>query len=219
MTSKKILFIGDSITDAWRNEDSEEIGYGYVRMIRDYFITTYPNSTYDFINKGISGNRISDLATRWEKDVIQLNPDYLSISIGINDVWRQLDHPEMEQIHPEMFEEYYQQLLTKVKTDTKAQIILMEPTVIEEEILSIGNRMLKNYVEIVHKVAKEFHAKIVPTHQAFLQYLQSNPAYKLTTDGVHMNSAGNTLMANSWIRAVEETIKPSGEKSSQSVEM
>lgn len=207
MITKKILFIGDSITDGARNEDSEGLGFGYVRMIRDYFITNYENINYQIINRGISGNRISDLAKRWDRDVINLKPDYLSISIGINDVWRQLDRPEMEQIDPEKFENYYDQLLSQVKRETKAQIILMEPTIIDEDTQSIGNRMLKKYVEIVHRIADKFDAKIVLTHQAFLQYLGSNKEYKLTTDGVHMTSIGNTLMANTWLNAVEQMLE------------
>ncbi len=207
MKQKKILFIGDSITEWGRYEDPEEIGIGYVRIVHDYLITTFPQQAFDITNKGIGGNRITDLASRWQKDALDLNPDYISISIGINDVWRQIDRPELKQVDVEQFEHIYKELLTQVKEKTNAQIILMEPTVIEEDLQSIGNQMLKSYVKVVNEVAKQFGATIVPTHQAFVQYLETTNGYKLTTDGVHMNSAGNMLMATTWIKAVGDQIK------------
>ncbi|MBS4200432.1 SGNH/GDSL hydrolase family protein [Bacillus sp. FJAT-49732] len=193
----RILFIGDSITEWGRNEDPEGIGIGYVRIIHDYLLTAFPSKELEIINKGIGGNRATDLQDRWEKDVLDLHPDYVSVSIGINDVWRQLDNPDMVQVYPEQFEEILAGLLEK----TNAQLILMEPTIIEEDIHSEGNQKLIPYVEIVRKLAKNFDAILVPTHQDFIDYLKTGATYKLTTDGVHMNSAGNMLMAKSWLEA------------------
>lgn len=207
MKQQKILFIGDSITASGKREDPEKIGVSYVRIIHDYLLTTYPEKVYNIVNKGISGNRITDLAARWQKDVIEHNPDYLSISIGINDVWRQLDRPEIEQITVEKFEQVYKELLTKVKEHTNAHIIIMEPTVIEEKLQAPGNKLLKEYVKVVNDMSKQFEATLVPTHQAFVKYLEGNKGYNLTTDGVHMNSAGNMLMATTWLKAVEEQLK------------
>ena len=119
---KKVVLIGDSITDCGRREDPENLGSGYVRLIHDYFVTAYPNEQIQFINKGISGNRITDLAARWQGDVIDLNPDYVSISIGINDVWRQLDRPEIEQVGTELFQKLYIDLLTQLKEKTNEVI-------------------------------------------------------------------------------------------------
>lgn len=129
-----IVFIGDSITESGRWGDSEQVGYGYVRLIRDYLITAYPNRSFDIVNRGVSGNRIPDLLARWERDVIALQPDVVSISIGINDVWRQLDHLEKEQVYPDEFERIYAELARKTKEKTNAQLIFMEPTIIGEEI-------------------------------------------------------------------------------------
>lgn len=202
-----IIFIGDSITESGRYEDPEELGNGYVRLVHDYLITSYPDKKLEILNKGIGGHRINDLEARWDQDVIDLKPQYISISIGINDVWRQIDAPEMAQIMPEQFETIYRKLLTQVKEKTDAGIILMEPTVIEENLSSEGNNKLKNYVEIVRNLADEFGAALVPTHQMFLSYLQADNGYKLTTDGVHMNSAGNMLMAQSWINQFNKIIQ------------
>ncbi|MBS4206971.1 SGNH/GDSL hydrolase family protein [Bacillus sp. FJAT-50079] len=202
-SGEKIVFIGDSITDTGRREDPEGIGHGYVRLIRDYYAVTLPYLRLEVINKGISGNRVDDLAARWQEDIIELQPDWVSISIGINDVWRQLKRPEEEQIYPEQFEQIYANLLNQLVSKTEANIILMEPTVIEENGDAIGNRMLIPYIDAVHRLAKEHGAIIVPTHQAFLAFLAHQSGFPLTTDGVHMNTAGNLLMAKTWIKALQ----------------
>lgn len=199
----RILLIGDSITDSHRGEDPEGLGFGYVRLIHDYVLTTYPEKELEIINRGISGNRVIDLEARWEEDVLALNPDYVSISIGINDVWRQLDRPNIDQVYPEQFERVLNELCEK----TNARLILMEPTIIEENPTSEGNQKLREYVEIVRKLANKYGAVLVPTHEDFQQYLRSGNTQKLTTDGVHMNSAGNMLMARSWLKACKDTIE------------
>lgn len=199
----RIILIGDSITDSGRREDPEQMGHGYARMIRDYYSLTAPDANLQFINRGISGNRVDHLAARWQEDVINHDPNWVSISIGINDVWRQLDSPKLKQIYPEEFERIYSDLLAELSTKTKARLILMEPTVIEEDIHSTGNALLKPYIEAVHRLAEQYNAILVPTHKAFKDFLQHRSGFKLTTDGVHMTSGGNLLMAQTWIKAVE----------------
>lgn len=200
---EKIILIGDSITDSGRFEDPEQVGNGYVRIIRDYFTLTAPELELQFINKGISGDRVNNLVARWENDVINLNPDWVSISIGINDVWRQLDNVGMDQIDTVQYEEMYTSILERLKNETQAKIIMMEPTVIEEDVTSKGNQLLIPYINIVRRLADKFDAIYVPTHDAFKQFLQKKADFPLTTDGVHMTSAGNLLMAKTWIETVK----------------
>jgi len=199
---KNILFIGDSITEWGRFDDPENIGNGYVRLIHDYLIVTYPSKGFEVINKGISGNRIIDLENRWNEDVLQLNPDIVSFSIGINDVWRQLGQPHIEQVYPDTFKEIYNDLIRQVKEKTNATIILMEPTIIEEDLESKGNQLLIPYVETVRELAKKHDTMIVNMHELFLDYLKKGND-PLTIDGVHMNSAGNMLMAKGWLQSVK----------------
>ncbi|MET1029628.1 SGNH/GDSL hydrolase family protein [Domibacillus tundrae] len=194
----RILFIGDSITDSERQAEPEEIGDGYVRLVRDHFICQSPANAPVIVNKGIGGNRVTDLAERWEKDVLKEQPTVLSISIGINDVWRQLDSKGIDQILPGKFETVYRALLDQ---SSGIRLILMEPTIIEEDPQSKGNQMLKPYVDIVRKLAEEYGAVLVPVHGAFIGYLREGSKYKLTTDGVHMTSIGNMLMARTWLTA------------------
>jgi acyl-CoA thioesterase-1 len=199
----KIVFIGDSITEWGRAGDPEDIGTGYVRLIHDYLVTSYPEKKPVVLNRGIGGHRIPDLRDRWQSDVINENPAYVSISIGINDVWRQLDHPGEEQVYPENFEAIYTDLLTQVKEKTNAVLILMEPTIIEEDVNSEGNQKLARYADIVRMLAEKFKAIHVPTHRAFIDYLHAGAEYRITIDGVHTNSTGNMLMAQTWIKAFD----------------
>lgn len=197
----RVVFIGDSITESGRFTDAENIGDGYVRLIHDYAVTAFPEQRPQMLNRGISGNRIPDLASRWETDVLVLKPDFVSVSIGINDVWRQLDRPGIEQVDPARFENIYTRLSSEVKNETEAQLILMEPTIIEEMPDAEGNKKLIPYVETVRELAERFDAVLVPTHQVFIDYLKLSAGRALTTDGVHMNSAGNMLMARTWLKA------------------
>jgi len=200
---KRIVFIGDSITEWGRYEDSEGIGTGYVRLLHDYLRVISPEKNWEIFNRGVGGDRIINLEERWQEDVIALKPVVVSISIGINDVWRQLDQPVLAQVFPVTFEEKYRNLLHHIKYK---QIILMEPTVIEEKLDFEGNKRLKEYVNIIRKLAKEFQPIVVTTHEVFVAYLEKNNGYALTTDGVHMNSAGNMLMAKTWVNAVNDRI-------------
>lgn len=197
--SLKVIFIGDSITASGKNSDPERLGNGYVRMIKEEI----PDNVR-IINKGVNGHRVTDLAFRWKRDVIDLEPDLLSISIGINDVWRQLDSPALDQVDVQQFEEVYRDLLSQLKSSVK--VVLMEPTIIDEDLQSRGNQLLVPYVEVVRKLAKEFEAVLVPTHTVFISHLKKHPEIALTTDGVHMRRKGNELIVKSWLQEAKAFI-------------
>ncbi|OOE14676.1 SGNH/GDSL hydrolase family protein [Fictibacillus arsenicus] len=196
----KIIFIGDSITASNKNTDPERLGNGYVRMIKDVL----PEDV-KVINKGVNGHRVTDLAFRWERDVIDLEPDLLTVSIGINDVWRQLDSPDLPQVDVSKFQEVYRELLSQLPATTK--LVLMEPTIIKENPQSKGNQMLIPYVEVVRKLTVEYDAVLVPTHDVFIDHLTKKPDVSLTSDGVHMRKKGNELIAKAWLKAAEPLIE------------
>ncbi|WP_342743640.1 SGNH/GDSL hydrolase family protein [Halobacillus massiliensis] len=202
----KIVLIGDSITDSHRGADPEGLGDGYVRLLRDFYVTSFPGKELLFVNKGVSADRITDLEVRWQEDVLEEKPDWVSVSIGINDVWRQLDNPGMDQVQPEQFLTIYRRLLQQAAEKTDSRLILMQPTVIEEKPSSKGNQLLKEYVEIVDQLAKEYDAILVPLHKVFISYLKKNGPVPLTTDGVHMTTTGNMLMFKTWREAVQDYI-------------
>ncbi|MDG5471536.1 SGNH/GDSL hydrolase family protein [Jeotgalibacillus sp. ET6] len=192
--TKTLLFIGDSITECGRFEDPEHIGNGYVKFLHDEIKSQKPDWTV--LNRGVSGDKVWDLEKRWEEDVLAHDPDVLSVSIGVNDVWHQLDHPKDQQVTPDEFEQVYRKLLSQLSPST--MLVLMEPTIIEEDPLSKGNQELSVYAEIVRLLAEEHRAFYVPTYAAFMEALAKGNHAPLTTDGVHMTDAGNRLMAAVW---------------------
>ena len=196
------LFIGDSITDCGRLDDPEGLGRGYVRYIRDYVALRHPSLNVEWINRGVSGNRVVDLYERWETDVIRQQPDWVSISIGINDVWRQLDQRGTP-VYIDEYQRVYAELVEWTKNETEASLILMETTVIEEDLNSEGNQLLKPYNTFIRELAAEHGALLVPMNQAFRRYLQTKNRIPLTTDGVHLTSTGNMLMAWTGLEAVQ----------------
>jgi len=197
---RKLLFIGDSITE-WGKSCFDDLGTGYVRMVHDELCEKYLDKHIHIVNRGVGGDRVTDLEKRWERDVLEENPAYLSVSIGINDVWRQLDGLEEEQVYPQKFEQVYRSLLEQVKERTEAQIVLMEPSIIEENVYSEGNQRLAEYVKIIQQLAHEYDAICVPIHHVFLNHLRMSPDQFVTTDGVHMNERGNELMAKTWVES------------------
>jgi len=200
--STKLVFIGDSITDAGRREDPEGIGASYVRLIRDYLLAAGPATAPIVLNRGIGGNRVIDLADRWQEDVIDLAPDILSIKIGINDVWHGLNGG-VNGIEIGRFTPVYDDLLRQVRESLPAcRIVLCEPSVIWPPASADGNGLLLPYVAAVRALAVKYAADcVVPLHEAFENARRNRPDIAWTADGVHPSSAGHMLIAHSWLRA------------------
>ena len=200
-TDMKLLFIGDSITDCGRRQDADGLGNGYVRLIRDYLCANNPAESPVVVNRGVGGNKVTDLAERWETDVLAEKPDCLSVKIGINDVWHGLSDPSRA-VPLEVFVQTYTDLLEKVKSVLSGcKIVLCEPSVISPPAPDGGNIALKPYVQAVGDLAKRFEAEaLVPLHGAFLEAQETRPDIVWTTDGVHPTSAGHMLIALTWLR-------------------
>jgi acyl-CoA thioesterase-1 len=186
-----IVFIGDSITDCGRLNDPEGLGDGYVRTIRDYLWLFQPEKKWTILNRGIGGDKVEHLLARWEADVMQLKPDWVSISIGIND--------EAFNTTIEDYRNGYRSLLEQTKRNTDAEIILLETT-INLEVESSAIRSLNAYNDVIHELAQEFKTTVIPMNKVFSSYLQKETGNSLTYDHVHMNSTGNLLMAMTWIK-------------------
>jgi lysophospholipase L1-like esterase len=194
-----VLFIGDSITDCGRRQI--ELGIGYVRIVASLLAARYPELNLRFVNMGIGGNTVRDLAERWESDVVEQKPDWLSVSIGINDVWRQVDG-KSEGVPIDEFRRTYHGLLACAHQATDARLILMETTVIGERPDDEGNRLLVPYNECIRELADEFDARLVPMNRRWQETLAANADASWTTDGVHPLPAGHGLMARIWLDAV-----------------
>jgi lysophospholipase L1-like esterase len=196
----RLLFIGDSITDCDRASDPEHLGSGYVRLIRDYLVAKLPRLAPQVINMGIGGNKITDLAERWMRDVIEQRPDVLSIKVGINDAWYGLPG-DNRGVPVEQYRAIYCDLIERTRTMLPScHLVLCEPTVIGPPAHPNGNPYVSPYVEVVREVGQQFSVDgIVPLHSAFITAQRERPQIAWTTDGVHPTSAGHMLIARVWL--------------------
>lgn len=199
---ESVLFIGDSITDAGRGDDPNGLGYGYVSIIAALTTAAYPERRIRFINKGVSGNRVVELRERWQRDVIDLKPDWVSISIGINDVWRRFDGRPHLAVPLNDFISIYRTLIEDTLRLTRANLILMETSVIGEDLENRPNRVLSPYNEAIRGFARNYDAILVPVNRAFRRAILSRPGFKWTLDGVHPNPYGHMLIALTWLKSL-----------------
>jgi lysophospholipase L1-like esterase len=201
-----VVFIGDSITDCGRRGDQAPIGNGYVKASIDLITARYPERDVRFFNEGISGNTVQDLRDRWETDVLEHRPDWLSVKIGINDLHRTLDRTPAA-VPPERFEPLYRECLELARAHTSARLVLIDPFYIssepepgshEGEVLS----RLPAYLAAVERLAAEFDALHVRTHAAFQQQLRYRPAAAFCPEPVHPYPSGHMVIAHALLGAL-----------------
>ncbi len=204
----KILFQGDSITDAGRNyNDEKSFGTGYACMLAGRLGYKNPGK-HTFINKGISGNRVIDLYARWKGDCLNLEPDYISILIGVNDVWHELsnktgvDAGKFQRIYNILIEETLEKL-------PNITIVLMEPFLMHgtdtDEKWDIFYSEVGARREVVHTVAQKFNLPVVPLQDKFNEMTEKMPASYWTPDGVHPTAAGHALIAEQWLDVFQKS--------------
>ena len=198
----RILFQGDSITNSGRHHrDDSILGQGYPNFIAAWLSALYPAHNLVFLNRGISGNRIYDLEDRWSKDCIDLQPDYLSILIGVNDTWRIFDSNTPSPIAD--FEACYRRILDRVIKETKAKIILLEPFVLPtqpDRVTWWEDLILR--IAVVRRVAVDYNAILIPLDGLFAAASTRREAKCWSADGVHPTQAGHALISQAWIDAV-----------------
>jgi lysophospholipase L1-like esterase len=197
-----VLFQGDSITDAGRVRDNPtDLGKGYALMTAALLGSSYPEKQVTFLNRGISGNRVKDLQSRWEQDCIALEPSWVSIYIGINDCWRRYDRNDPTSV--EQFEEGYRELLIRTKEELGANLIMIEPFVLPvPEDRKQWREDLDPKINVVRELAREFGALLVPLDGIFAQASMLAPSSYWAPDGVHPSPAGHALIAKAWLKAV-----------------
>ncbi len=204
--NSKLLFIGDSITDCGRARpigEGDGLGDGYVSLVNAALGSSAPPHGIRVLNTGISGNTVRDLDARWQRDALDLKPDWLSVMIGINDVWRQFDSPlEMEK-HVSL--EEYSTLLDKLIGAARPQLkglILMTPYFIEPDRSDAMRSMMDQYGAAARGLAEKHQAVFVDTQSAFDAVLRSTPPASLAADRVHPNLTGHMILARAFLRAV-----------------
>lgn len=203
----KILFQGDSITDAGRDRnDIHNLGGGYPKFAAEYIKEDYPDVDFEFINLGIGGNQTKDLVARLESDFIDINPDIVSIMIGINDTWHHAG--DRSWIPNEIFEANYRTVLTALKERTNAKIVMIEPYLLPSpDGKDFFREDLDPKIQVIRKLAYEFADVYIPTDGLFASGLIGCDPMVYSKDGVHPNEEGAVFIAEYYADAVAELIE------------
>jgi lysophospholipase L1-like esterase len=202
----RLLFQGDSVTDCGRDRtDIHHLGGGYPRFAAPLLRVRFPQVDWEFINQGCSGDRTSDLLVRWQTDCIELQPDMVSIMIGINDTWRAFDNNDPMPV--EEFESNYRRLLEDIKQHTTAKIIMMEPFLLHNDPVQYTWRTdLNAKIDTVRRLATELADVYIPLDALFAVTSAKQQTSHWTVDGVHPTDAGSQLIAAAFLEGVAKLI-------------
>ncbi|MBE7091077.1 MAG: lysophospholipase [Clostridiales bacterium] len=205
----KILFFGDSITDMGRNRESPNsvwgYGNGYVAQVAGELLLENPTG-YQLVNRGISGNRVVDLYARIKADVWNEQPDVLSILIGVNDIWHEINYQNGVEL--DRFQRVYRTMLAETKERIpNVKLMLLEPFVLKGSATEARfNEFTEvyEYAKAVKEIAKEFGATFVPLQEKLTAASEKFGVEPYLYDGVHPHIAGAKLIAEEWLSAFEK---------------
>jgi lysophospholipase L1-like esterase len=203
----RIVFTGDSITDCGRarpvgSGEEGTLGEGYVALVDWTLASTGAQPASRILNTGVSGDTVRDLAARWQRDVMDLEPHWVSVMIGINDVWRQFDS-DPAIVRPVSLDEYratLRRLLTSVRPRVQG-IVLMLPFYLEPEPGDPMRAMRDRYAEAAADIGGQVGATIVATQTALESVLPLRHRDQLAPDGVHPTGLGHMILARAWMAA------------------
>ena len=201
----RILFQGDSITDAGRDrQDHSRLGVGYPRLVEASLGLEAPGE-HEFMNRGISGNRIVDLYARIKADIINLKPDLMSILIGVNDVWHELgENPNG--VDADKFFKIYSMLIEEVKEALpNIKIMILEPFVLPGcstvERWDYFSTEVPKRAEMAKKIAEKYSLPFIPLQKGFDELSEKAPYEYWLGDGVHPTAKGHEFIKNQWLKA------------------
>lgn len=205
----RIIFAGDSVTDMGSEQPVgeglfENVGKSYVRVIENMLAVYYPEIKVRVTNSGTSGNTSRDLLARFDRDVVSLNPDWVSICIGINDVWRQFDCPAMPDTHvlPDEYEENVEKMILSVKDKVKGLFILT-PYIIEPLREDMVRKRMDEYGEICRRLAEKHGCIFIDFQKMYEDYCSIRHSSFIAWDRIHPNQVGATLMAREFLKHCE----------------
>lgn len=202
----RIVFAGDSITDMGSTNPVGEglfdnVGRSYVRVVENMLAVYYPEIKIRVTNSGIAGNTSRDLLNRFDRDVVDLKPDWVSICIGINDVWRQFDCPAMPDTHvlPDEYESNLETMISKVKDNVKG-IFLISPYIMEPNSEDMMRNRMNDYVEICRNLAQKHGCIFIDFQKMYEDYCKIRHSSYIAWDRIHPNQIGATLMAKEFLK-------------------
>lgn len=210
---KTILFQGDSITDVDRNrQDEGGMGAGYAMLVKAALGFENPDE-YRFYNRGISGDRIVDVYARIRSDVINLKPDYMSILIGVNDVWHGVDWNNG--VDADKFEKIYCMLIEEIKEALpNIQIMILEPFCLRAKAIDNTEKMpdrwnifsseVQKRAEMAKRVAEKYNLTFISLQDKFNEVAKTSENTYWLCDGVHPTAMGHELLKREWIKAFEK---------------
>lgn len=205
-----ILYQGDSITDSGRNKEdtgfntARNLGSGYPLLAGAAILNKYEALNLKIYNKGISGNKVFQLAERWDKDCLELKPDVVSILIGVNDIWHKLNGTYNGTA--EIYRNDYVALLERtIKALPNVKLIICEPFAVKG-VKAVDDKWYPeffDYQKAAKDIARQFRATFIPFQSVFDEAQKRAPGSYWTGDGVHPSLAGAQLMAKAWMKALE----------------
>lgn len=201
----KILFQGDSITDAGRDRMNDAgVGVGYPLLVKAALGYEAP-AVHEFINRGISGNRIVDLYARIKADILNVKPDVMSILIGVNDVWHEM-YPCPNGVDAEKFYKIYAMLIEEIKEALpEIKIMIMEPFVLKacatEGAWEVFREEVEKRAQMSRKIAEKYDLTFIPLQEGFDALMEKAPADYWLGDGVHPTPMGHEYIKNEWLKA------------------
>lgn len=205
----RIVFAGDSVTDMGSKAPVSEglfdaLGHGYVRMVDNLLSACYPKTFIRVTNSGVSGNTSRDLLERFESDVISLKPDWVSICIGINDVWRQFDSTAMTEhcVLPDEYRSNVEKMILAVKDKVKG-IFILTPYYMEPNKSDMMRARMDEYSDICRELAAKYDCTLVDFQKMYDEYFKTRHSSSIAWDRVHPNEIGATLMAREFLKKCE----------------
>ncbi len=204
-----ILFQGDSITDSGRNREdtgyntASNLGTGYPLLAGAALLNKYEAFDLRIFNKGISGNKVFQLAERWDKDCLDLKPDVLSILIGVNDIWHKLTGNYNGTI--DIYRKDYSALLERtMKVLPDVKLIICEPFAVKgvKAVDDTWYPEFDEYRKAAREIARQYKASFIPFQSIFDEAQKRAPGSYWTGDGVHPTLAGAQLMAKAWMKTI-----------------
>lgn len=201
-----ILFQGDSITDAGRDKRNyHNMGNGYPKFASQLISNANPDIEFEFVNLGISGNRTDQLFDRIYPDAIALQPDIISILIGINDIWHRKSNIFTTD---EQFELNYRSILSLLKSKTNAKIVMLAPYVLDAEDKDFLREDHKKIIPLVRALAEEFADVYIPLDTEFDEAVKAQPEPRFySADGVHPNQNGAAFIGHIYAKAIQSLVE------------